>query len=116
MAPLASSSQRAEVLEWTESVLDLDPPKLVAALSLPSEDWMAKPKVDELHAMLPIDSIVSVYDELSQPPLPRFQLPEFTDSGLEIYLEEGKRLKKELQNGLGFMIESIASLEIGTEG
>ena len=97
-------------------MLDLDPPKLVDTLSLPSEDWMAKPKVDELHAMLPIDSIVSVYDELSQPPLPRFQLPEFTDSGLEIYLEEGKRLKKELQNGLGFMIESIASLEIGTEG
>ena len=116
VAPLASSSQIAEVLEWTESVLDLDPPKLVDALSLPSEDWMAKPKVDELHAMLPIDSIVSVYDELSQPPLPRFQLPEFNDSGLEIYLEEGRRLKKELQNGLGFMVESIASLEIGTEG
>ena len=116
VAPLASSSQRAEVLEWTESVLDLDPPKLVDTLSLPSEDWMAKPKVDELHAMLPIDSIVSVYDELSQPPLPRFQLPEFTDSGLEIYLEEGRRLKKELQNGFGFIIESIASLEIGAEG
>ena len=115
-SPLASSSQRAEVLAWTESVLDLDPPKLVDALPLPSEDWMAKPKVDELHAMLPIDSIVSVYDELSQPPLPRFQLPEFSDSGLEIYLEEGRRLKKELQNGLGFMVESIASLEIGTEG
>ena len=32
------------------------------------------------------------------------------------HLEEGKRLKKELQNGLGFMIESIASVEIGTEG
>ena len=88
VAPLASSSQRADVLEWTESVLDLDPPKLVDALPLPSEDWMAKPKVDELHAMLPIDSIVSVYDELSQPPLP-FRITEFSDSGLEIYLEEG---------------------------
>ena len=114
-SPLASSSQRAEVLAWTESVLDLDPPKLVDALPLPSKDWMAKPKVDELHAMLPIDSIVSVYDELSQPPSP-FELPKFSDSGLEIYLEEGRRLKKELQNGLGFMVESIASLEIGTEG
>ena len=60
-------SQRAEVLEWTESVLDLDPPKLVA-VALPSENWMTKTKVDELHAMLPIDSIASVYDELSHPP------------------------------------------------
>ena len=113
---MASSSQRAEVLAWTESVLDLDPPKLVDALPLPSEDWMTKPKVDDLHAMLPIDSIASVYDELSHPPLPRFQLPQFSDSGLEIYLEEGRRLKKDLQNGFGFMVESIASLEIGTEG
>ena len=115
-APLTSSSQRAEVLEWTESVLDLDPPKLIDALPLPSEDWMAKTKVDELHAMLPIDSIASVYDELSHPPLPRFQLPELSDSGLEIYLEEGRRLKKDLQNVFGFMVESIASIEIGTEG
>ena len=56
-------------------MLDLDPPKLVDTLSLPSEDWMAKPKVDELHAMLPIDSIVSVYDELSQPPFPVSNYP-----------------------------------------
>jgi len=113
---LASSSQRGEVLEWTGNMLDLDAPKLVDALPLTSEDWMAKPKVDDLHAMLPIDSIVSVYDELSHPPLPRFQLPEFSDSGLEIYLEEGRRFKKDLQKGFGFMVESIASIEIGTEG
>lgn len=114
--PLASSSQRGEVLEWTENMLDLDPGALVDSLPLPAKDWMAKTKVDDLHAMMPIDSIASVYDELSQPPLPHFQLPEFSDLGLEIYLEEGRRFKKDLQNGFGFMVESIASLEIGTEG
>ena len=115
-APLASSSQRAEVLEWTESVLDLDPPTLVGSLTLPAKDWMAKPKVDDLHTMLPIDSIASVYHELSHPHLPFFELPKLSDSGLEIYLEEGRRLKKDLQNGFGFMVESIASIEIAIEG
>ena len=96
-------------------MLDLDPAHACRHSVSAFEDWMAKPKVDDLHTMLPIDSIVSVYDELSQPLPSPFPITEFMIRALRIYLEEGKRLKKELQNGLGFMIESIASLEIGTE-
>ena len=114
--PLASSNQRAEVLGWAEDILDSDTPSFVDSLPLPSEEWLAKPKIDDLHAMLPIDSIASVYDELSQPPLPHFEMPALSDPALELYLEEGRRFKKDLQNGFGFMVESIASIDIGIEG
>ena len=114
--PLASSNQRAEVLGWAEDILDSDTPSFVDSLPLPSKEWLAKPKIDDLHAMLPIGSIASVYDELSHPPLPHFEMPALSDPALELYLEEGRRFKKDLQNGFGFMVESIASIDIGIEG
>ena len=114
--PLASSNQRAEVLGWVEDILDSDAPSLADSITLPSGEWLAKPKIDDLHAMLPIGSIASAYDELTQPPLPYFEMPALTDPTLKLYLEEGKRFKKDLQNGFGFMVESIASIDIGIEG
>jgi len=114
--PLASSNQRTEVLGWAEDILDSDTPTLSDSLSLPSGEWLAKPKVDDFRAMLPIDSIASVYDELSHPPLPHFEMPALSDPALDLYLEEGRRFKKDLQNGFGFMVESIASIDIGIEG
>ena len=66
--------------------------------------------------MLPIDSIASVYDELAQPKLPSFEIPKLNDQAFDLYLEEGRRIKDDLQNGYDFMVESIASIDIDVEG
>lgn len=121
-SPLASgtalfpSNERAKVLAWAEDMLNSDTASLVDSLALPSGEWLEKPKIDDLHAILPIGSIASVYDELSHPSLPHFEIPVLSDPTLELYLEEGRRFKKDLQNGFGFMVESIASIDIGIEG
>ena len=102
---------------WVEDILDSDtPPSLSDSLFTPSGEWLEKPKIDGLHAMLPIDSIASVYDELAQPKLPSFEIPKLNDQAFDLYLEEGRRIKDDLQNGYDFMVESIASIDIDVEG
>ena len=114
--PLASSNQQSDGMGWVVGILDFETPSLAYALPLSSEKWLEKPDINNVHAMLPIDSIASIYDELAHPTLPHFKLPHLSDPTLILYQKEGKRIKNDLQNGLGFLLDSLHSIDFEIEG
>ena len=114
--PMASSNQKSDILGWTDKALAFNTPSLANALPLPSDEWLENLNLNDIQTMSPIGSIASIYDELSRPSLPHFELPTLSDPTLILYQEEGKRIKNDLQNGLGFLFESIHSLHLDIEG
>jgi hypothetical protein len=114
--PTTSSNQEQDILGWTDKALAFNTPSLANALPLPSEEWLENLDLTDVRAMSPIGSIASIYDELSHPTLPHFELPTLSDPTLILYQEEGKRIKNDLQNGLGFLFESIHAFHLDIEG
>ena len=114
--PTASSNQKPDILRWTDKALTFNTPSLANALPIPSDEWLDNLNLNDIHAMSPIGSIASIYDELSRPTLPHFELPAFSDPTMILYKEEGKRIRNDLQNGLGFLFESLHSLDFQIEG
>jgi len=112
----ASSNQKQAILGWTDKALTYSTPSLANALPLASEEWLKNLDLTDIQNMSPIGSIASIYDELSQPTLPHFELPTLSDPTLLLYKEEGKRIKNDLQNGLGFFFESIHAFHLDIEG
>jgi hypothetical protein len=113
---MVSSNQKPNAFDWIDEPLTFDTPPFADSFSLPSDAWLANLKVNPLHATTPIHSIASIYDELSRPTLPHFELPAFSDPTMILYKEEGKRIRNDLQNGLGFLFESLHSLDFQIEG
>ncbi len=114
--PSASSNQKQDILGWTDKALTFSPPSLGNALPLASEEWLENLDLPDVQSMSPIGSIASIYDELSQPTLPHFELPTLQDPTFFLYKEEGKRIKNDLQNGLDFLFESIHAFHLDIEG
>jgi hypothetical protein len=114
---LFSSNQRVEGLAWNEDMLLVfDTASFERVLPLPSFEWIEQTQFDQVQAMLPISSVVAVYDELSQPSLPSFEIPKVSEQTFELYLQEGRRFKNNLQNNFDEMVESIGSIDLGIEG
>ena len=113
---MVSSDQKRNAFDWIDEPLTFDTPPFADSFSLPSDAWLDNLRVNPLHATTPIHSIASIYDELSRPSLPHFELPTLSDPTLILYQEEGKRIRNDLQNGLGFLFESLHSLDFQIEG
>ncbi len=95
----------------------MDPSALTDALPLPSDDWLENLNAEQLHASLPIRSIATIYEEFSTPStLSDFEFPAFSDSTLILYQEEGLKIKRDLTNGLGFLLEALPSFDFQIEG
>ena len=114
--PSASSNQKQDILEWTDKALTFSRPSLANTLPLASEEWLENLDLPDIQSMSPIGSIASIYDELSQPTLPHFELPTLQDPTFFLYKEEGKRIKNDLQNSLDFLFESIHAFDLDIEG
>ena len=115
--PLTSSSQNQSTPEFAKEGFFLDPSALTNALPLPSDDWLENLNAKQLHASLPIRSIATIYEELSTPStLSDFEFPTFSDSTLMLYQEEGLKIKRDLTNGLGFLLEALPSFDFQIEG
>ena len=115
--PLTSSSQNQSTPEFAKEGFFLDPSALTDALPLPSDDWLENLNAEQLHASLPIRSIATIYEEFSTPStLSDFEFPTFSDSTLMLYQEEGLKIKRDLTNGLGFLLEVIPSFGFQIEG
>ncbi len=115
--PPTSSSQNESTPEFAKEGFFLDPSALTDALPLPSDDWVENLNAEQLHASLPIRSIATIYEELSTPStLSDFEFPGFSDSTLMLYQEEGLKIKRDLTNGLGFLLEVIPSFGFQIEG
>ena len=115
--PLTSSSQNQSTPEFAKEGFFLDPSALTDALPLPSDDWLENLNAEQLHASLPILSIATIYEELSTPStLSDFEFPAFSDSTLMLYQEEGLKIKRDLTNGLGFLLEVLPSFDFQIEG
>ena len=113
----ASLNQRVQDLTWTEDVLGFEVPSIEGSLALPPlQEWIEKPKLENLHTILPIGSSIAFYEEISSPTFPRFEIPHFGNFPLNFYLEESNRIKEDLQNRFDFLVESITSIDIGIEG
>ena len=114
--PSASSNQKQEIWEWTDKALTFGTPSLANTLPLVSENWLENLDIPDVQSISPIGSIASIYDELSQPTLPHFELPTLQDPTFFLYKEEGKRIKNDLQNSLNFLFESIHAFHLDIEG
>jgi len=115
--PLTSSIQNQSTPEFAKEGFFLDPSALTDALPLPSDDWLENLNAEQLHASLPIRSIATIYEELSTPStLSDFEFPAFSDSTLMLYQEEGLKIKRDLTNGLGFLLEALPSFDFQIEG
>ena len=115
--PPTSSSQNESTPEFAKEGFFLDPSALTDALPLPSDDWVENLNAEQLHASLPIRSIATIYEELSTPStLSDFEFPGFSDSTLMLYQEEGLKIKRDLTNGLGFLLEALPSFDFQIEG
>jgi hypothetical protein len=113
----ASLNQRVQDLTWTEDVLGFEVPSIEGSLALPPlQEWIEKPKLENLHTILPIGSSIAFYEELSQPSLPSFEIPKVSEQAFELYLQEGRLFKNNLQNDFDEMVESIGSIDLGIEG
>jgi hypothetical protein len=113
----ASLNQSVQDLSWTEDVLGFEVPPIEGSLALPPvQEWIEKPKLENLHTILPISSSIAFYEEISRPAFPRFEIPHFGNFPLNFYLEESNRIKEDLQNRFDFLVESITSIDIGIEG
>ena len=114
---LSSSNQRVEALAWSEDMLlAFDTASFEGVLLLPTFEWIEQTQFDQVQAMLPINSVIAVYDELSQPSLPSFEIPKVSEKAFEMYRQEGRRFKNNLQNYFDVMVESIKSMDLGIEG
>ena len=115
--PPTSSSQNESTPEFAKEGFFLDPSALTDALPLPSDDWVENLNAEQLHASLPIRSIATIYEELSTPStLSDFEFPGFSDSTLILYQEEGLKIKRDLTNGLGFLLEALPPFDFQIEG
>ena len=115
--PLTSSIQNQSTPEFAKEGFFLDPSALTDALPLPSDDWLENLNAEQLHASLPIRSIATIYEEFSTPStLSDFEFPAFSDSTLILYQEEGLKIKRDLTNGLGFLLEALPSFDFQIEG
>lgn len=114
--PLTSLIQNQSTPEFTKERLFLDPSALTDALPVAS-DWLENLNAEQLHATLPIRSIATIYEELSTPSvLSDFDFSAFSDSTLLLYQEEGLKLKRDLTNGLGFLLDALSSFDFQIEG
>lgn len=114
--PLTSLIQNQSTPEFTKEGLFLDPSALTDALPVAS-DWLENLNAEQLHATLPIRSIATIYEELSTPSvLSDFEFPAFSDSTLLLYQEEGLKFKRDLTNGLGFLLDALSSFDFQIEG
>ena len=116
--PLTSSSQNETTPEFAKEGFFLDPSAITEALPLlPSYDWVENLNAEQLHASFPIRSIATIYEVLSTPStLSDLEFPAFSDSTLMLYQEEGIKIKRDLTNGLGFLLEALPSFDFQIEG
>jgi hypothetical protein len=57
-----------------------------------------------------------LYDKLSSPSLPEFEIPALTEPATMLYMKEAERLRSDLQNGFQFLRDSFPLVHIETEG
>ena len=109
--------QGTNTLQWANGLLALDTqfPKF-ESLSLPDKPWLKSLDANVLVSANPIGPIASMYEELANPTLPEFEIPTLTVPAMNLYMEEGKRIRNDLQNGFGFVAESLWFIDIEIEG
>ena len=113
----ASLNQIGQDLIWTGDFFGFEVPPFEGSFALPPvQEWIEKPKLENLHTIFPVAPSIAIYDELSQPSLPSFEIPNVSEQAFELYLQEGRLFKKNLQNDFDVMVESIGSIDLGIEG
>ena len=109
-SPVASEPVVSPVQAFAQGVFPSD------LFSIPEDSWLTDVKPPAIDLATPIRPLASLYEELSSPSLPSLEFPTISDPTLDLYREEGTRLRNDLQNGLAPVIESLRIFDLGVEG
>ncbi|MAN38132.1 MAG: hypothetical protein CMI21_11050 [Opitutae bacterium] len=109
-SPVASEPVVSPVQAFAQGIF---PPDL---FTIPEDSWLTDVKPPAINLATPIRPLASLYEELSSPSLPSLEFPTISDPTLDLYREEGTRLRNDLQNGLAPVIESLRIFDLGVEG
>ena len=104
-------------LEWADSIFAFETELAsLHSLSLPDSLFFKNLDRETLVSSTPIQPISFLYDKLSSPSLPEFEIPALKEPATMLYMKEAERLRSDLQNGFLFLRDSFPLVHIETEG